>query len=58
MAHETISANQRQGETNQEIMKQPLSILENSNLIAPCCIGKINGWQLQINNKTFFSPFH
>lgn len=30
MAHETIAANQRQGETNQEIMKQLLSILENT----------------------------
>jgi len=30
MTHETISANQRQGETNQEIMKQLLSILEDS----------------------------
>jgi len=30
MAHDTIAANQRQGETNQEIMKQLLSILENS----------------------------
>jgi len=30
MAHDTIAANQRQGETNQEIMKQLLFILENS----------------------------
>lgn len=30
MTHDTIAANQRQGETNQEIMKQLLSILENS----------------------------
>jgi len=30
MTHETIAANQRQGETNQEIMKQLLSILEDS----------------------------
>ena len=30
MAHDTIAANQRQGEANQEVMKQLLSILENS----------------------------